>query len=107
MDPRVLRVIDAQKKVLQSLGCQVEDACPDFTGATEAFETIRAVSFAMKYGPLLKTHRKQLKDTVIWNIEQGLAVTRRTVRPRRRAAHPAFPAVARLPRESTNSSSAR
>ncbi len=75
MDPRVLRVIDAQKKVLQSLGCQVEDACPDFSGATEAFETIRAVSFAMKYGPLLKTHRKQLKDTVIWNIEQGLAVS--------------------------------
>ncbi len=75
MDPRVLKVIDAQKKVLQSLGCQVEDACPDFSGAKEAFETIRAVSFAMKYAPLLKTHRKLLKDTVIWNIEQGLAVT--------------------------------
>ena len=75
MDPRVLRVIDAQKKVLQSLGCQVEDACPDFSGAKEAFETIRAVSFAMKYAPLLKTRRRDLKDTVIWNIEQGLAVT--------------------------------
>lgn len=75
MDPRVLKVIDAQKKVLASLGCRVEDACPDFSGAKEAFETIRAVSFAMKYAPLLKTQRKKLKDTVIWNIEQGLAVT--------------------------------
>jgi amidase len=75
MDPRVLRVIDAQRKVLESLGCIVEDACPDFSGAKEAFETIRAVSFSMKYAPLLKTHRKLLKDTVIWNIEQGLAVT--------------------------------
>ncbi|MFM9981866.1 MAG: amidase family protein, partial [Burkholderiales bacterium] len=75
MDPRVLKVIDAQRKVLESLGCSVEDACPDFSGAKEAFETIRAVSFSMKYAPLLKTHRKLLKDTVIWNIEQGLAVT--------------------------------
>jgi amidase len=75
MDPRVLRVVDAQRKVLESLGCVVEDACPDFSGAKEAFETIRAVSFSMKYAPLLKTHRKLLKDTVIWNIEQGLAVT--------------------------------
>ena len=75
MDPRVLKVIDAQRKVLESLGCIVEDACPDFSGAKEAFETIRAVSFSMKYAPLLKTHRKLLKDTVIWNIEQGLAVT--------------------------------
>ena len=75
MDPRVLRVMDAQGKVLESLGCSVEEACPDFSGAKEAFETIRAVSFSMKYAPLLKTHRHLLKDTVIWNIEQGLAVT--------------------------------
>ena len=75
MDLRVLKVIDAQRKVLESLGCIVEDACPDYSGAKEAFETIRAVSFSMKYAPLLKTHRKLLKDTVIWNIEQGLAVT--------------------------------
>ena len=75
MDPRVLEVIDAQRKVLQSLGCVVEDACPDFSGATEAFETIRAVSFAARYAPLLKTQRHLLKDTVIWNIEQGLRVT--------------------------------
>lgn len=75
MEPRVLEVIDAQRKVLQSLGCVVEDACPDFSGATEAFETIRAVSFAARYAPLLKTQRHLLKDTVIWNIEQGLRVT--------------------------------
>ena len=75
MDPRVLRVMDAQKKVLQSLGCQVEDACPDFSGAKEAFETIRAVAFSMKYAPLLAKQRHLLKDTVIWNVEQGLRVT--------------------------------
>jgi amidase len=28
----------------------------------------------MRLAPLLKTHRSELKDTVIWNIEQGLAL---------------------------------
>jgi len=74
MDPRVVEVLERQKKVFRDLGCIVEEACPDFSGATEAFETLRAVSFAQRFAPLLKTHRALLKDTVIWNIEQGLAL---------------------------------
>jgi amidase len=74
VEPTVTQVLEQQRKVLKSLGCVVEDACPDFTGATEAFETLRAVSFSLRYAPLLKTHRALLKDTVIWNIEQGLAL---------------------------------
>ncbi len=74
VEPEVTAVLEARRKVFQSLGCIVEEACPDFSGATEAFETLRAVSFAMRLAPLLKTHRSELKDTVIWNIEQGLAL---------------------------------
>jgi amidase len=74
VEPAVTEVLEQQRKVFASLGCVVEEACPDFTGATEAFETLRAVSFAMRWAPLLKTHRSELKDTVIWNIEQGLAL---------------------------------
>ena len=74
VEPEVTAVLEAQRKVFSSLGCVVEEACPDFSGATEAFETLRAVSFAMRFAPLLKTHRSELKDTVIWNIEQGLAL---------------------------------
>jgi len=74
MDPAVTRVLEQQRKVFESLGCIVEQACPDFSGATEAFETLRAVSFAQRLAPLLKTHRALLKDTVIWNVEQGLAL---------------------------------
>jgi amidase len=74
MDPRVTAVLERQRKVFEDLGCMVEEACPDFSGATEAFETLRAVSFAQRLAPLLKTHRDQLKDTVVWNIEQGLAL---------------------------------
>ena len=74
MDERVTRVLEAQRDVFASLGCRVEDATPDFSGAKEAFETLRAVSFAARFAPLLKTHRAELKDTVIWNVEQGLAL---------------------------------
>ena len=74
VEPAVTQVLEQQRKVLESLGCIVEESCPDFTGATEAFETLRAVSFSLRYAPLLKTHRALLKDTVIWNIEQGLAL---------------------------------
>jgi amidase len=74
MDPRVTAALAPQRKLLASLGCRVEDAVPDFEGATEAFETLRALSFLQRFGPLLKTHRALLKDTVIWNIEQGLAL---------------------------------
>jgi amidase len=74
VEPEVTAVLEAQRKVFASLGCIVEEACPDFSGATEAFETLRAVSFAQRYAPLLRTHRAELKDSVIWNVEQGLAL---------------------------------
>lgn len=72
MDERVLRALAPQRKVFASLGCRMEDAEPDFDGATEAFETLRALSFSLRFAPLLRTHRAELKDTVVWNIEQGL-----------------------------------
>jgi len=75
MDPRVVRVLESQRRVLESLGCIVEDDCPDFSGAKESFECLRAVSFAQRFAPLLKSHRALLKDTVIWNVERGLAMT--------------------------------
>jgi amidase len=74
VDSRVTQVLDAQRGVFESLGCVVEDAAPDFSGANEAFETLRAVSFAARFAPLLNKHRAVLKDTVVWNIEHGLAL---------------------------------
>ena len=75
MDPRVTSVLEKQRQVFEDLGCIVEVACPDFSGASEAFETLRAVSFLQNYGELVKTRRAEVKDTVIWNVEQGLKLT--------------------------------
>jgi amidase len=71
VEPAVTRVLEEQKQVFTDLGCVIEDAEPDFSGATESFETLRAVGFFHKVGPLLEKHRDKLKDTVIWNVEEG------------------------------------
>jgi amidase len=79
IDPRVTTVLDAQRKTFEALGCIVEDGQPDFTDAREIFQTWRAWSFATKYAPLLTEHRAQMKDTVVWNIEQGFRLTARAL----------------------------
>jgi amidase len=75
VEPAVTQVLEAQRRVLKDLGCVLEEAAPDFSGAKEAFEALRAVAFLGKYGPLLHKHRAELKDTVLWNIEQGMRLT--------------------------------
>ncbi len=75
VDPRVTTVINAARPCFQQLGCVVEEAEPDFSGADEAFKVWRAWMFDLKYADLIKEHREQIKDTVIWNAEQGAKLT--------------------------------
>jgi amidase len=74
-EPSVAEVVEAQRKVFKALGCIIEDAEPDFSGATEAFETLRALGFLQSYGEFYRTRRDDLKDTVQWNVEQGMRLT--------------------------------
>jgi amidase len=75
VDPRVTAALEAQRHVFADLGCVVEDVEPDLAGADEVFETLRAWHFELARGALLDTHRGQLKDTVVWNIEEGRALS--------------------------------
>jgi amidase len=75
VDPRVTAVIDGQRHVFAGLGCAIEDAEPDFRDADEIFKIWRAWRMEVNYGALLQTHRAQLKETVIWNIEAGRQLT--------------------------------
>lgn len=72
VDARVTAVLERGRRVLESLGCIVEDAHPDLRGADEVFHVLRALGFVQRYGPLLAKHRSQMKETVVWNIEEGL-----------------------------------
>ncbi len=56
-------------------GVIVEEAHPDFSQAHEAFQVLRAHSFAISLGTLLKQHRDRMKPEVIWNIEKGFGLT--------------------------------
>jgi amidase len=75
VDARVSAVLEAQRKTFSDLGCVVEEAEPDLAGADEAFHVLRAIGFVQKYGELVKTHRADMKDTVVWNIEEGLKLS--------------------------------
>jgi amidase len=75
VEPQVTAVLESQRKVFTELGCVVEEASPDFSGATEAFETQRALNYLARFGGLLEKQRDKLKDDVIWNIEQGRRLT--------------------------------
>ncbi len=75
VDPKVTAVLEGQRHSFEAIGCAVEDGEPDFRDADEVFKVLRAWSFELSYGDLLKTHRDQIKDTVIWNVEEGAKLT--------------------------------
>ncbi len=75
VDAKVTGVLEAQRHVFVELGMIVEDAQPDLTDADEVFKVLRAYQFELSYGNLLKAKRDQMKDTVVWNIEQGAQLT--------------------------------
>lgn len=72
VDPRVTEVIDSQRKSFESLGCITEDGEPDFTDADQVFKIWRGWSRELTLGKSLKDHRSQMKDTLVWDIEQGI-----------------------------------
>jgi amidase len=75
VEPMVSDVFNSARHVFADLGCGVRDGEPDFADADEVFQTLRAWSFAEERGEDLRQHRDLMKDTVIWNTEQGLRLT--------------------------------
>lgn len=70
-DHRVTDAFEAKRRIFERLGCTVEETEPDLSGADEAFKVWRAWQFELSYGDLLENNREDLKDTVVWNIEEG------------------------------------
>ncbi len=75
VDRRIRKIVDSQKRAFESLGCIIEQAEPDFTGADETFKTLRAWNFALNKGADVKQHRELVKDTVIQEVERGQKLT--------------------------------
>lgn len=75
VDPRVTEVIEKQHHVFEDMGCRVEKSAPDFTDADEVFKIWRAWRMELALSEMLPAHQDQLKDTVIWNIEEGMKLS--------------------------------
>lgn len=75
VDPEVRRVTEAAARRFEAMGAVVEEACPDYSGAHEAFQTLRAISFATGHDRHYRDHKDKLKPDVIWNIEKAFDLT--------------------------------
>jgi amidase len=75
MDAGVTAVINPHRTTFESLGCITEEGEPDFRDADEVFKVWRAWSFAAGNAELMATHRHQMKETVIWNTEEGMKLS--------------------------------
>jgi amidase len=75
LEAAVRDVLEAQRAVLEDLGCQVEEAAPELSDADTIFLTLRSWRSWTELGPLLETHRADLKPEAIEEIEAGSRVT--------------------------------
>ena len=66
-------MLGAARDRLEQAGCEVADRAPDLSDANEVFQVLRAARMA-GMAPLLRAHRDQIKATLAWNIEKGIAL---------------------------------
>src|SRR5688500_12174607 len=70
-EPEVRRVTEESRRVLESLGCVVEEAEPDFRGVGEAFPTLRHLSYHARFAAMAKERPEWIKDTIHWEIAEA------------------------------------
>jgi amidase len=75
VEPAVRAALEGHRHTFTAMGCSVEDATPDLTGADEVFLALRRWRAAAVHGPLLATHRTQMKPELVEEIELGRAMS--------------------------------
>ena len=75
IQPEIVATLERARPAFEGLGCMLEPAMPDLTGADLIFMNLRGFLFALNYGELLDRHRDKMKETVIWNIDVGLRLS--------------------------------
>ncbi|QDU93894.1 amidase [Lignipirellula cremea] len=75
VEPSVTAAINSQRQAFADLGCEIDDCSPDYSGADESFKVWRAWKFELRFREMLDKHRDQIKETVVWNVEEGRQLT--------------------------------
>ncbi|NMJ43475.1 amidase [Roseomonas sp. JC162] len=96
VDPEVAAICEAAARQFATMGTAVEAASPDFSGAIDAFQVLRALLFADVRGGLLPAERDRINPDIVWNIEKGLTLTAAEIIEARRARAALFHRVARF-----------
>ena len=94
IDPEVARISWVGAQRLTQLDCVVDEKAPDFSGAIDCFQVLRALLFADVRGDLLPHERNRVNPDIVWNIEKGQRLTADEVIRARRQRHTLFHRVA-------------
>jgi amidase len=79
VDPEVAQVAAGATRVFRSLGARVTTASPSFAELNDIVLGTRGLSMAALHGDRLAEWRPVMQKGLVWNIEQGLALTSRDV----------------------------
>jgi amidase len=79
VEAEVARVAQGATRVFRSLGARVESASPDFAEVNDIVLGTRGVSMVARHADKLPKWRDKMQKGLVWNIEQGLALTSRDI----------------------------
>jgi amidase len=79
VDAQNVEVAEAATKVFRSLGARVESACPDFSDVHEIVLATRGVAMVANHADKLAEWKPEMQKGLVWNIEQGLALSPREI----------------------------
>ncbi len=75
IEPEVVSVCENALSRFVTLGIGVDQTHPDLKDGPDIFQTLRAWMFVSSFGDAYALARDKLKDTIIWNVEKGLALS--------------------------------
>ena len=76
VDARVSETLNKWgRPAFEALGCVVSEDEPNFSGADEAFRTLRAWYYTVWSGNEYREHREELNPDLVWNVECGLRLS--------------------------------
>jgi amidase len=75
VDPAITSVLAGSVLVFEQLGAEVEEACPDLSGADDVFGTLRAWLYEAMHLEKSRTTPELVKESVRWNAEMGAKLT--------------------------------
>jgi amidase len=96
IDPEVAQICRAGAQRFAEIGCVIDEEAPDFSGAIDCFQVLRALLFADVRGDLLPRERDRINPDIVWNIEKGQCLTADEIIRAQRHRHTLFHRVAQF-----------